>query len=266
MVTKAKQPTFTAEQDVLLLEFLEKAESWVQGFTWNLSDDFKEALGEAKERLSDQLKTIQTGLAEKPGQTVVGKLGRQRDAIKTTQAALKGVKLRVGDRRGELVRYEIAAALYRTGRDAKAQALRQVDVRLEVTFPVEVKVPVGGAVSLPYELERGQEKLWDEDEDEYRERLLEQEAERIEVLDKPDKWKTEPPLASPELKVSRKHQYWYLVVAPRSEGVMASFQRLQMIRGLMENPPAGLFGVVTDNEKLCELANEQGYMTFLSTR
>lgn len=73
------------------------------------------------------------------------------------------------------------------------------------------------------------------------------------------------------------NQWWRYVISPRGSGIASTFQRLQHLRAwamesdivvedgehYLPNLRPCHFGVISDDEELCGLAEEQGFRTFL---
>jgi hypothetical protein len=92
-------------------------------------------------------------------------------------------------------------------------------------------------------------------------------ADREPILDDPAQWKIEPLSEEPTISIQHHEHVWYFILAPESEGLLASFQRLQSIRSWVSEEgelPLQYFGVVSPNTELLRLAETQGYMTFPS--
>jgi hypothetical protein len=137
--------------------------------------------------------------------------------------------------------------------------VRQADLTLEILVPDSLEFFAGGEVKIPEELipldsfyqsEPAMVKDW--------------ESDYARAMQDPQLWVTRLPDSKAELTVIRAPQIWHLIIAPASEGPMASFQRLQQVRSWAGDLEPHLLGVVTDSVKLADMAEEQGYMSYLA--
>lgn len=102
-----------------------------------------------------------------------------------------------------------------------------------------------------------------ENEAEYRASTQKWRSQVAPVLEDLSKWEIEPPRPEPEVVVEMRPDTWHFIIAPLSEGLMASFQRLQLVRSWADGLPAQNFGVVTDNRTLARMALDQGYKAYV---
>jgi hypothetical protein len=262
MVTKPKAPTFSQEQDVLLLRFLDGVKPWLADFSFDIKAEFSSLVENKLEYLEEQIATAEKALNEKPGEAVRKTLSAYIKEAKGVIARVRKLVLPDAYGRAVFSRYEIATVFSKSSsgsRKASAAQVRQADLTLEILVPDKLAFFAGGEVGIPDELTPL--KSYYEDMPEMVEHW---ESDYARAMQDPRLWVADMPDAKAELTVVRVPQIWHLIIAPESEGPMASFQRLQQVRSWAGDLEPHFLGVVTDSVKLADMAEEQGYMSYLA--
>lgn len=247
-------PGFSWEQESLLLEFLAKAESWVQGFAWDLSDKSRLALHKADSHLSEMRWQLERRLLEKPEQGIAEQHQMQLGAVQRALVELRAVKPQAGDMQAALLGYDVVETKL-PGTTGRRSGDRRAAIHLRVSVPDRVRVTFNREVSTPDEKRQSEGRpVW----------------ENIEwaVLQGcgPGKWDARPPRGHPYLKIIAQPQSWYLDIAPQIEGWVASYERLKSIQVFAREQHADQAGVITDNETLFRLSLESGCKSYLCKR
>lgn len=253
---------FTREQDVLLVEFLGEVETWVAGFGWDLAEALRDGAAWCRSALARQQEEAEWGLARNPGSAVQQALCAQLEAVGAAQEALERITVAEEDTRYAFCRYTVALALG-AARGRTAGRSRRADISLDVQHPSAVRINFGGDVQRPYALPEHYRGSHEKEAD-FAIRTQEWRTQVAPVLEDLQKWTIEPPRAEPEVVIELSPDTWHLIIAPQSEGLMASFQRLQMVRSSTDDIFPRNYGVVTDNRTLARLALDQGYLVYLS--
>lgn len=246
--------SFSWEQENLLLEFLEKAESWVQDFVWDLSDKSRLALHKADIHLTEMRWQIERRLREKPQPSIADELHKRLDTVQRAQVELMAVKPRVEDMRATYLGYEVVATASREAYGDLAGARMSV-IQMRVSVPDRVRVAFDREVFRPDEPEGSNSvTAWGD---------IEWTALSGSGLDKGG---VLPPRGRPHLKVIAQPQCWYLGIAPQFDGWVASVGRLKAIQDFTHGRAGEQAGVITDSEMLFRLAQESGCKNFLCKR
>jgi hypothetical protein len=87
-------------------------------------------------------------------------------------------------------------------------------------------------------------------------------AEKKAQAEKEYGWEIGDMVPTPKIRFTDSTQHWRLVVAPMGCSTRQTFERLQLLRSACyygEAVPMHEFGVITDDERIASLAEEQGY-------
>lgn len=195
-----------------------------------------------------------------------------------TRALARVRPLSEGQRKPAFVAYQLCQRLYRNVTPTTGKILAVPELLGFADLAIQVIVP--GNLTLtsttPFEFGTYGKKLlrhWEEPDGECELQPKQDEVAPVSPA--------QPPEFEYEVSFIPVKQWWRFVVAPQGSGIASTFQRLQQLRAwavehdikFIESGKHLLpllrprhFGVISDDEELCRMAQEQGFRSILVTR